>query len=404
MLICTGVISELHKVFRQATKHGRIFYLIFPLNWDPEAERFITQNSFDTFWKIPFFALLTNGFLLTLYPPAKGFQLSVFEGTLFFNYLITISTLQSINVWFYHSHFRNLVNFFNKLIAFEKSNISQSNDDDFMAVGGKLMTTSIKPLATQLYSMKVNLGFVAAIYPTLPWNPLCAIVTKYWKVTPLFELNMVSICVRLGTMVIVWMTWSTFLNFVFLTMTVNFLSTLFCFKCALNLFGRNLLQANKSELECHWKLLKKLKMFRQIQLLINEYNAIHKQSMMLVIVATVLFSAIMSAYTILNSGGSLSVPLLLVMVLILCMCFFVMVIGMMYPASVYSMSGHILQNTKKYFQPASTSFNLGCVRKYWLSFPVFKIQFFSGNFFEQATPLVFMDFCANMIVNLLMIH
>ncbi|CAL8134966.1 unnamed protein product [Orchesella dallaii] len=167
---------------------------------------------------------------------------------------------------------------------------------------------------------------------------------------------------------------------------------------------KNLLQVNRSELGSHLEFLNKLKMFRQIQLLITEYNMFHKGSVMGVVVATAVFSVIVAAYTIFTSGGSLSVLLLLVMVLILCMCFFVMVIGMRYPASVYSMSGHILQNTKRHFQPVSTSFNLEWVRKYLRSFPVFKIQFFSGNFFEQATPLDFMNFCANMIVNLLMTH
>jgi len=128
--------------------------------------------------------------------------------------------------------------------------------------------------------------------------------------------------------------------------------------------------------------------FRQIQLLITEYNVVHKQCAMGVIVATCIFSVIVSAYMIVNSGENLSVPLLLVMIIIFCVCFFLTAVGMRYPASVYAISRRVIANTKQLFNPKSTFYNICWVRKYWKSFPVFKIQFFSGNFFEEATPLV----------------
>jgi len=75
----------------------------------------------------------------------------------------------------------------------------------------------------QISSLKTNLGIVAAIYPTLAWNPFCALVTKYWKVTPLLEPDIASIVMRFSIMIAVWILWTLFMNIISLAVHDDFI-------------------------------------------------------------------------------------------------------------------------------------------------------------------------------------
>jgi len=246
---------------------------------------------------------------------------------------------------------------------------------------------------------KIITSACAAYKPNLPWNPLCALVIYFDLASPNSSTTLLWE-VRGFIFGTLWIAWGFFGCFILIFYYVNFITIVFCLKCAITAFRRQVaLTAQVTP--------KQIMIYREVQILIDNFNLSHKTFMMGFIVFSVVITIVLSASLFILSSESLDLGAVLVIGPIF-MNTMITLDSFRIPAAIHSYSSE----TKKWLESnvfariavdGNDKAFLRCARKYWKSFPPFKIQFFSSNFFEKLTPLVILDFCLSLVINIALV-
>ncbi|CAL8122174.1 unnamed protein product [Orchesella dallaii] len=271
-------------------------------------------------------------------------------------------------------------------------------DEKFWSgVGGNIIALNLRASSIFMTITKIITSICAAYNPRLPWNPLCAIVIYFELASSgdnaLWEIRTVIF----GTL---WISWGFFGCFVVVVYYVNFMTIVFCLKCAILAFRRQF------ELSSH-VTPKQIMMYRQVQLLIDNFNHIHKTFMMGFIIFSVVITIVLSANLLILSNENLDFKAILVIGPIFLNCL-ITLDSFRFPAAIHAFS----IETKKWTESnvltrisgSQDKAFLKWATRYWKSFPPFKIQFFSSNYFERLTPLIILDFCLTLVINMSLVR
>lgn len=149
-----------------------------------------------------------------------------------------------------------------------------------------------------------------------------------------------------------------------------------------------------------------IRMFREIQIICFLYNDIHQYH---IIPATVLLTTIITPVCIFvftwGSGNLNFITFLFfsnILVVGICSIF----LCSHFPALLYSLSKRLLVSNSRllfYSKVDETFKNIRIVKKYWRSFPLFKVCFSSCNYFESGTPLIILNFSMHLAINLILL-
>ncbi|CAL8097968.1 unnamed protein product [Orchesella dallaii] len=153
---------------------------------------------------------------------------------------------------------------------------------------------------------------------------------------------------------------------------------------------------------------KQLLVYREVQLLIEIFNDIHKNFMMGFIIFSVIITTIVSANLLVLSNTTLDFGAILVIGPIFLNTLITMGVSFRVPAAIFSLSKDTLiwtrSNVLSRIPREKDKAFYNWAKIYWRSFPSFKIQFFAANYFEKRTPLVIMDFCFIQVINLALLR
>ncbi|CAL8132157.1 unnamed protein product [Orchesella dallaii] len=143
------------------------------------------------------------------------------------------------------------------------------------------------------------------------------------------------------------------------------------------------------------------KIYRQVQLLAFCYNDIHKRILTMVTTALLQFVCIIGLFALIKFGGELIQPQFLMFAgLVVESVLYIFDSEGGVKASVFSASKDLLHSRN--CVSIGINQNSKWVRRFTKSLPVLKIQFGSGNYFDELTPLVLIDFSINQTVSLLL--
>jgi len=183
----------------------------------------------------------------------------------------------------------------------------------------------------------------------------------------------------------------------FLTYVVYSYLPCYCFLNYMRVLQKHL------ELKCKLVAATKLgNIYRQIQLLVAAHNNIHQK--VLTVCTTGLYQTcfILPAFVIIRHGDQLLFPLIVcfgVIIVYALMAIFEIVGAVI--VNVFSVSKAVVQSFKSI--PVTTKGNDKWIRKFGKSLPIVKMGLGSGNFFDECTPLVMVDFAITQTVSLLLI-
>lgn len=145
----------------------------------------------------------------------------------------------------------------------------------------------------------------------------------------------------------------------------------------------------------------------QFQILARIYNNMMQMTITptYVVLSPLLFST--AVYSLVLLGTSIDMASLITLVITLSISMSQNFVGFYFAIQVFKESSSIF-NRKLIFQnmkgnPKENRYFQKMVTRYWKSFPLIKIYFFHGSFFEDCTCLVLLDFSVNQAVNLLLL-
>lgn len=146
--------------------------------------------------------------------------------------------------------------------------------------------------------------------------------------------------------------------------------------------------------------------YREVQLLFQRYNEIHKGDMIPLYILASISSFCVGTYPVITKYKELDIVSIFIggniwatSLILMRTCFYVPIL--VYGKSSFLTSGKNFMLASKNLNGSAGSAKM--LRKYWKSFPPAKIFFFSSNFFEGKTPLVILDFAINVTVNMILI-
>lgn len=159
------------------------------------------------------------------------------------------------------------------------------------------------------------------------------------------------------------------------------------------------------------------KIYREIQLLFLRYNEIHKNLVIPLIISCMMISFCCAAYPLISKRVHLDsfvafllANVWLTSIVILRTCFTIPLAVHVTSSEVTSGKGlsqalklHHNNTVAPSNKLTPSGWSIKLMRKYWESFPTVKIHF-SANFFERRTPLLILDFCITITVNLILLR
>lgn len=172
-------------------------------------------------------------------------------------------------------------------------------------------------------------------------------------------------------------------------------SSLHCF-CLANyqyLFWRNIFRER-------WDWPRAVRMYKEIQLLITNYNWIHGGILSNALTIFVSSNFIVAAYVIIALYSEISIPQLLLFSLNAIDCFLAMLLC---DGGFKAIVNNVSQNTLAKVTALSCVMRKPIMRRYVKSWPVAKIKLGSTNFYDRETPLNLIQFCISQVVGLLLI-
>ncbi len=117
-----------------------------------------------------------------------------------------------------------------------------------------------------------------------------------------------------------------------------------------------------------------------------------------VILSPLLFSV--TVYTLISLGSSMDYSSIMVLIILLSIGTSQNFIGFYFAIQVYKESKPIVDRRLLFKRKGGLFAKM--VTRYWKSFPVVKVHFFQGNFFEKCTSLVLFDFSVNQALSLVL--
>lgn len=142
-------------------------------------------------------------------------------------------------------------------------------------------------------------------------------------------------------------------------------------------------------------------MFRETQIICGLYNDIHSMFVMAPLIISGLMGISVPICMLVTNWGSLDVQMVLVSCNLILICAGFIMLVSHFAVKFYLENKGLLASRNFGSQVSMRARKL--LERYWRSFPVLKIFFFQGNFFENSTPLVLFDFSLNCAIDLILL-
>lgn len=250
--------------------------------------------------------------------------------------------------------------------------------------------------------MRSSIGFVCImlstsglLFPKAPWAllPRCFFGTE---IPFLFLQNnryghlALSIGQRAVSFLFTYASWRSLCNIGIVCCVINLTIATYCLSAALATFQWKCKRVNMHPTDL-------CGMYRRIQILCKFYNELHKWYIIMGFIIYMPACVSVCIYLVAARWNELDLMSLL------------MFSNYAQAASVTIM--FVFQFAVKVFMYSSEAVRSGIpkstkqtalAKRYWKSFSVAKIMFFSSNYFESTTPMIIMDFAVNQAINLVL--
>ncbi|CAL8146853.1 unnamed protein product [Orchesella dallaii] len=318
-------------------------------------------------------------------------------------FILGMTSLVSILIYLHQKHSRGVVTLINQLISFDIRHV-QSDDESFWKNNLECQFVLLTSKLFRISYLSLSALFTLSIFlaPKVPWN-----ITP-----PLLQYSLKDVSIPLEIfrqVLIVWgnyVCWRTLLNFDMLASALNILIGNFSMKYMLICFQRKITGIRSNPSANKKELLDAVKSYREIQIISNLFNDTHKKSFILVFIAGTSLCVVIASYCLITQFASMDLAALVAFCICLLIPTIVILICFRFSARVFAecattLVKHQGMSLVTALEKAPGSVTL--IQKYWKSFSIVKVKFFSDNFFEGETPLVLYQFAIDMAIDLILI-
>lgn len=149
---------------------------------------------------------------------------------------------------------------------------------------------------------------------------------------------------------------------------------------------------------------KRLQVYRELQILSTLYNVIQKDTVMCTFISSIICCIVVCLYCLITLGSGISLPQFIMFSVILADT----VMGIIVMFGTFSKVNQKSLNVLEIIKEKVVTMFLKKQERNWLnkfvrSLPPLKVLIGDDNFVDKATPLVLLDFCLGMLVNLLLL-
>ncbi|ODM89341.1 hypothetical protein Ocin01_17341 [Orchesella cincta] len=407
-----GIATEIERIVRVCSKRTLLRFA-YPYRIEETSSSsprpFILRSNpkFWKHWKIHIFILFLASLPIGYKMIKKRETMSTFEkstGT----FILGMNSMVSFLIYLHQKYSHEVANLVNQLISFDIRHIQKTMADKdekmywknnleckFVLITSKLFRISYISLSV-LFTLSIFLK------PKVPWN-----------ITPPFllhSLRKVSVPLEIcREIIIIWgnyVCWRTLLNFDMLASALNILIGNYAMKYLLIAYQRNLEYITKSYSLTTKDVINTVKVYREIQLISKLFNETHKKSFILIFIAGTSMCVVVSSYCLIRQFSNMDLAALVSFSISLIIPTIVILICFRFSACVFAECSTTLKKHQGMSMVAALRETVGCsglIKRYWKSYPVVKVKFFSDNFFEGETPLVLYQFSIDMAIDLILI-
>lgn len=233
-----------------------------------------------------------------------------------------------------------------------------------------------------------------ALFPTAKWALLPRILFDMEIGQIFFEDSyigrvLLNVVQRLISFIFTYMSWRSLCNIGIVCNVLNLAIGTYCLSAMVATFKWKVCEGKMSPLEL-------CLMYRNIQYICKLYNDFHKKCVIMGFIIYMPACVSVCVYLVAGRWNDLDIMSLLMFSNYAQAASVTIMLVFQYAVKVYMLSDSIKYNLPKGCR------NVGSVKRYWKSFQVVKVNFFSNNFFESTTPMVIMDFSVNQAINLVL--
>ncbi|CAL8128207.1 unnamed protein product [Orchesella dallaii] len=394
MLKTTGTLPGVVKL---CTKIGDINFFRRPysLRWNTELGQFANHKQRVNY---PLYGMISVFFLQSLNFLVNQGSMKVIQKALFCRVLLPYVVFSTATLWIQHKHGEAFAQILNQILALEKKWLKMEDSKfwkDEAATSGK---TVRKLLSVAEYFRKFSIGMgtmSAAMSPHLPFNPV-SIFTPIWIHS---EITFIAYFGRLVAGILGGLFWYTSAHALFFGYLLVFIVPLFGVRCLLDVFRSRIRTLDRRS---STRLSQLLTTYKEIQLVLSEYNSVHKLFFVGTQTVTLMLANISTAFALVTQLENMTPSAFGSVLEGFIASFLLIMVGMRFAANVNTESRKALGETKYAFTKPKKD-KLDCVRCTWKACPQLKVQFFSCNYFERLTPVRIMEICLSVTLNLVLI-
>lgn len=297
---------------------------------------------------------------------------------------------------FYKRNSLLVAHFFNQIGNFEQSHSTvlqaQSVIDEIPL---KMVSTFLRGFPIFVLGNCLLFGVTGWLVPNAPWN---------FIPFPISSENDLQFPVKTAIAVHTYVGWRVGGNIANINVAFCLLASCFSLNSNLIAFRRIL---RLSSLNTDFSKL--CQIYREIQILVDIYNNVFKQPIILGYVTVAPISLSVCSYLVISQWYTLDTSTFLVFVSLGMLSISIITLVFQYAVDIFSTSESLVAcrcwgiNSRRdgNFQGYRRSSRLA--KMYLKSMPKVKIRFLSSNFFESQTPLVILDFSISLAINLVLL-
>lgn len=392
MIIATNLLPTILQVFKGVTTRSLIpISMPFPYSFDSVQNKFYISESYPSWWwKVVAMIHIPAGLLQAIYKKVTPDQLALWELILRLYFIILYFLLATCFTAFHKFQSPAVCEYLNKLTQFEKRHVHSSQHKKWQNLETKLIALLALIFDLSVRTLNVLMPLITLILPKSPWNSYSTlyVLFNFWIPTT----SCYQFLVKFNIFLANYFFFRAIMDSVVMCYTVNFMIGVYAIKCCLQVFyQQTTFSMSKSALLT----------YRQIQVLSNIYNVTHRYSCMVGIVVVTIMTLVTFNYMSLGCFRELHPVMLIACVLLTVNAYAQILVTFQLPTQVFKTSYglHRIVHNKLL---RSTCSSRTWMRRFWMSCPILKIEFF-GNFFDVVTSLVCSKFCIDSTINLLLL-
>lgn len=393
MIVSTNLVPVLVRIIKGAPSHFLLpVKTPLPYSWNYNHRKFEVVSTYPFWWwKLVCFVYTCAVISNLAFGGINSDNVVFWESVLRYSLILLQISCASCFCSFHRFYAPDVCHFFNNLIRFEARHSLASQRYKWRSKESRLIRCLSYILYVSGPMVNVMSPLVSVIIPTSPFNVWASLYTLYIHYYP--ETCHTVYVTPILIFMLNYYFWLLVMDGVVISVAGIFMCGIYSLKCCMKAFR----QATQ-------KFFSKsaLQMYREIQILANFYNLTNRNAGTAGVVLCSVISAITFSYLAVGNFRLLHPIMLLTCLVIIFSSNSLIVFAFRLASDVHKNGCQDFKRIEQKLREHNGS-DVKRMKRVWKSCPTIRVEFF-GNFFDESTPLVLLQFCVVQTASLILLN